>query len=56
MNPGDLYQTMIARGFVPYIAQPRAAVNACRGALGLPPYRALGGWLPPRRKGRRGAA
>lgn len=55
MNPGDLYQTMIARGFVPYIAQPRALVNAVRASLALPLYRAVGGWLPPRRV-RRGNA
>lgn len=52
MTPGDLYQTMIARGFVLYIAQPRALVNAVRASLELPLYRALGGWLP--RKARRG--
>jgi hypothetical protein len=52
MTPLDMYQTLIARGFVPYIAEPRLVVNAVRGAFGLPPYRAVGGWLPPRKAGR----
>lgn len=51
MKPADLYHTMMAAGFVPYIAQPRLLVNAIRVSLGLPQYRAVGGWLPRKRRG-----
>lgn len=45
-----LYRRLIARGYVPYLARPRVLANALRAAFGLPAYRVLGGWLPPRAK------
>jgi len=45
-----MYQFLIGRGYVPYLVVPRPLSTAVRLLYGLPPYRMLGGWLPPRPK------
>ncbi len=43
-----MYRRLLKAGFVAAVAAPKPIANAVRATLGLPPYRALGLWLPPR--------
>ena len=49
MIPVTAYRRAMQAGYVPYMVAPRPLSTAVRLLLGLPPYRTLGGWLPPRK-------
>jgi hypothetical protein len=46
----QMYRRLTARGYVPYLAQPRPLANAVRALCGQRQYRAVAGWLPPQPK------